>query len=133
MGSMSKLLRPGSASQLFNNSGAVLALWIVAGLFAAFALYLFIDALVERTRRRNAAAGRSETDEMEEPGLNAPSERKWAGYLEATCHHCETALHVPKARRFKPFLCPACNQMNPPLKKEILAPTRRFLRWLFYP
>jgi len=83
--------------------------------------------------RRNGAARRSGTDEMEEPGSNPALKRKWAGYLEATCDHCEKAVYVPKARRFMPFLCPACNQMNPPLKKDMLAPARRFLRWLFYP
>jgi hypothetical protein len=115
------------------NSSAVLMLWIVGGLFVAFALYLVIDLLIASHRRRRAAAGASVTNGSAEPALEISPKRDWSNYLPAACCHCAKPLCVPKDHRFKPFHCPACNQVNPPLKKDLLAPLKRFLRWLFYP
>ncbi len=108
-------------------------LWIVGGLFIAFILYLLIDAWAVARRRRRQAAELSGSGEEEKARFDVPPEQQWSDYMEASCRQCQKTLYVPKMRRFKPFLCPNCQSMNPPLKKDVLAPVKKFLRWLLYP
>jgi hypothetical protein len=109
-------------------------LWIVGGLFIAFMLYLLIDAwVVARKRRREAAQLDGSEEEEEQAQFEVPPEQQWSHFIEATCRQCQKTLYVPKMRRFKPFLCPNCQSMNPALKKDALAPVKKFLRWLLYP
>ncbi|MGO8697344.1 MAG: hypothetical protein ACLQVY_06465 [Limisphaerales bacterium] len=114
-------------------NSSVVMLWIVGGLFIAFILYLLIDAWAVARRRRRQAAELSGSGEEEKARFDVPPEQQWSDYMEASCRQCQKTLYVPKMRRFKPFLCPNCQSMNPPLKKDVLAPVKKFLRWLLYP
>jgi phage FluMu protein Com len=109
-------------------------LWVVGGLFIAFMLYLLVDAWVAaRKRRKQAALLSGEEEHQEQAKFDVPPEEQWSDFVAATCDHCQKTLYVPKMRRFKPFICPHCQVVNPPIKKDALAPVKKFLRWLLYP
>jgi hypothetical protein len=133
MDSTPDLLKQGPAGHLTRNGGAILILWMVSGLAVAFLLYLVIYPLLAKYRMRRAASRASEANVLEKPDFPGTSAPVWDDYLETACNHCQRPLFVVKVRQFKPFFCPHCSQMNPPLKKKTLAWASKFLRWLLYP
>ena len=108
-------------------------LWVVGGLGVAFMLYVVIDGVAGWMKRRRIAARMSEPEEVDETAYVAPPEEPWSEFLEGDCNFCKKTLYLPKMGRFKPFICPNCHQLNPPLKKDPFGTVKRFLRWLLYP
>jgi hypothetical protein len=133
MESAHELFPTGAASQLTQNGGVIILLWLAAGLAAVFVFYLVIHPLVMWHKRRRAAARASAINELHESFLLGTSGRGKNDYLETACSQCETAVFVAEGRRYEPFFCPNCGQTNPPFKKDLLAWGKRFLRKLLYP
>lgn len=111
----------------------VLMLWIVGGLITAFMFYVLIDAWLVARKRRRQVAEMIGDEEGESPQFEPPPAQRWSDFLEGTCQQCRKTVYVPKMRRFKPFLCPDCQSLNPALKKDSFSPAKKFLRWLLYP
>jgi hypothetical protein len=105
----------------------------VGGIFAAFILYVVLDGVVGWWKRRRLTARMESPQQIEQAGFNIPIDQQWSDYMEGVCKHCGRVLYLQKIRRYRPFVCENCHQLNPPLRKDILWPVKRFLRWLLYP
>jgi hypothetical protein len=116
---------------LSSDGPLALVLWIASGVAVVFALYLIIDALVAWRRRCREALRLSETQNLSGPGADAPSAQP--DHYDVACRHCAATVRVPKVHRFNAFLCPNCENLNPPVKKDRFIWAKAYLRSLLHP